>query len=111
MSEQPYRVLFLCTGNSARSIMAEAIMNRVGPPRFKACSAGSQPKGEVSPHTLALLKSLDFAMGDLRSHWGLPDPALAEGSEAQISQALSDAYGTMRHHPNAESAGLPADRP
>ena len=65
--DQPYNVLFLCTGNSARSILAEAILNRAGKGKFIAYSAGSQPKGAVHPQALALLKRLDFATGDLRS--------------------------------------------
>src|SRR5512139_2563406 len=65
--ENPYNVLFLCTGNSARSIMAEAIMNRFGAPRFKAFSAGSMPKGEVHPRTIALLKTLNFKTDEFRS--------------------------------------------
>ncbi|RUY05856.1 arsenate reductase ArsC, partial [Mesorhizobium sp. M7A.F.Ca.CA.004.04.1.1] len=59
MSE-PYNVLFLCTGNSARSIIAEAILNRIGAGKFKAYSAGSHPKGAVHPYTLQLLKNLNY---------------------------------------------------
>jgi protein-tyrosine-phosphatase len=62
-----YNVLFLCTGNSARSILAECIMNRVGMGKFRAFSAGSHPKGEVHPAALALLKKLNYATGELRS--------------------------------------------
>jgi protein-tyrosine-phosphatase len=65
--ERPYNVLFLCTGNSARSILGEAILNRIGKGKFVAYSAGSQPKGAVHPQTLSLLKRLDFPTGDLRS--------------------------------------------
>lgn len=64
---RPFNVLFLCTGNSARSIMAEAIMNRVGGGKFKAYSAGSHPAGQVNPLTLALLKRLNHPTEGLRS--------------------------------------------
>jgi len=131
MRETPFNVLFLCTGNSARSIMAEAILNRVGRGRFKAYSAGSFPKGEVNPHVLKLLETLGYDTAGLRSkswnefarpdapqvdfaftvcdnaanevcpvwpgqpmtaHWGIPDPAEATGTPAEVSLAFDDAY-------------------
>ena len=67
MADRPFNVLFLCTGNSARSIMAEAILNKVGAGKFQAFSAGSQPKGHVHPETLRLLKSLEYDTARLRS--------------------------------------------
>jgi protein-tyrosine-phosphatase len=126
-----YNVLFLCTGNSARSILAEAILNREGAGRFKAYSAGSQPKGEVHPYSVDLLKKLNHDVSFARSksweefaedgspvmdfvftvcdsaasescpvwpgqpmsaHWGVPDPAAAEGVEAERRLAFADAY-------------------
>jgi arsenate reductase len=63
----PYNVLFLCTGNSARSIIAEALLNKLGKGRFKAFSAGSFPKGEVHPHALTIVENLGFDPADFRS--------------------------------------------
>ena len=71
MSDRPFNVLFLCTGNSARSVMAEAILNRVAAGKFHAYSAGSQPKGQVHAETIRLLESLDYDTSDFRSKsWG-----------------------------------------
>ena len=64
---EPYNVLFLCTGNSARSIMAEAILNKVGAGKFRAYGAGSQPKGRVNPETVRLLQSLGYDASGYRS--------------------------------------------
>jgi protein-tyrosine-phosphatase len=129
MSEKVFNVLFLCTGNSARSIIAESILNRHGQGRFKAFSAGSHPKGKVHPYTIDLLRNLNYVTDGLRSknwdefavpgapsldfvftvcddaanetcpiwpgqpmtaHWGLPDPAAVEGSEAEKRVAFAD---------------------
>ena len=131
MTNRPFNVLFLCTGNSARSIVAEAILNRVGAGKFRAFSAGSQPKKQVNPHTLQLLDGLGYDTSGLRSkswdefakpggpefdfvftvcdnaaaeacpvwpgqpmtaHWGIPDPAEARGTPAEIALAFKNAY-------------------
>ena len=63
----PINVLFLCTGNSARSIIAEALLNKLGAPDFRACSAGSYPKGEVNPHAIPVVESLGFPASAFRS--------------------------------------------
>ena len=78
MSGSIYNVLFLCTGNSARSILAEGILNTLGAGRFRAFSAGSQPKGEVHPFALDLLRKMDIDTAFARSKaW---DEFAADGS-------------------------------
>ncbi|MEH6758442.1 MAG: arsenate reductase ArsC [Parasphingorhabdus sp.] len=119
MNEKVYNILFLCTGNSARSILGEALLNHDGEGRFRAYSAGSFPKGEVHPMAMQVLSGLGFETDDLRSkswdefaapdapqmdfiftvcdnaagetcpiwpghpmtaHWGIEDPAAADGT-------------------------------
>ena len=67
MPARIYNVLFLCTGNSARSVMAEAILNKIGRGRFNAFSAGSRPAGKVNPYTIELLKQLGHTVDGLIS--------------------------------------------
>jgi arsenate reductase len=67
MADQTFNVLFLCTGNSARSIMAESLINRLGRGSFKGYSAGSQPAGEVHPKAIELLRRFNYVTDELRS--------------------------------------------
>lgn len=140
MTDRTFNVLFLCTGNSARSILGEAILNRLGAGQIRAYSAGSQPRGEVHPMARDLLERLDYPVQDLRSkswdefaapgapkldfiftvcdnaasetcpiwpghpmtaHWGIADPAAAEGSEAERRLAFAEAYRMMNNRISA----------
>jgi len=135
MSDKTYNVLFICTGNSARSVIAEGLMNELGRGRFIAFSAGSHPKGTVHPLALKTLAAhhiptdgfrsksweefagpdapglhfvftvCDQAAGEvcpvwpgqpMTAHWGMPDPAAVEGSEAAQEKAFLDTFITMK---------------
>ena len=134
-NDRVYNVLFLCTGNSARSIIAEVLLNKAGNGRFQAFSAGSFPKGAVHPGALAFIDGIGLPTQGLRSkswdefakpggphmdfvitvcdnaagevcplwpgvpvtaHWGIPDPAAATGSDADIAAAFSKAARQLR---------------
>jgi arsenate reductase len=135
MSDEVCNVLFICTGNSARSILAEGLMNHLGAGRFKAWSAGSHPSGTVNPFALETLATwgiptnglrsksweefaqpgaplLDFAFtvcdnaaGEvcpvwpgqpMTAHWGVPDPAAVEGTDALKAKAFMDTAITLK---------------
>jgi arsenate reductase len=84
---RPYNVLFLCTRNSARSIIGEAILNKVGAGNFLAYSAGSQPKGRINPNTIQLLQSLGYDTSGYRSKsW---DDFAKDGNRISISSSPS----------------------
>jgi arsenate reductase len=136
MTQRPYNVLFLCTGNSARSVLGESLLNHWGRGTFRAYSAGSFPKGAVNRLALDLLRRLNLPTEGLRSkswdefvqpdapeldfvitvcdnaagevcpvwpghpitaHWGLPDPAAVEGTEADKVAAFRETLSALEH--------------
>lgn len=109
--DRVYNVLFLCTGNSARSIIAEAILNRDGQGRFKAYSAGSFPKGEINPYTIDLLKRLNFFTTDLRSkswhEFGTSDAARLEFVFTVCDKAAAEVCPVWPGQPMTAHWGIP----
>ena len=136
MPDHVYNVLFLCTGNSARSILAEAMLNKDGQGRFKAFSAGSQPKPDVNPMAVQVLRETEYPTEGLRSkswdefagadapvmdfvftvcdnaageacpywpgqpvtaHWGIEDPAAAEGTDLERKTAFVTAQCYLKN--------------
>ena len=85
-----FNVLFLCTGNSARSVMGECILNRLGRGWFRAFSAGSHPKGEINPHTIETLKKLNYVTDDLRSKSCWDEFAVPGAPELQFVFTVCD---------------------
>ncbi len=136
MADQVYNALFLCTGNSSRSIMAEGILNKDGAGRFKAYSAGSNPNGIVNPFALKTLAGFGYPTDEFSSkrwdvfaakdapvmdfvftvcddaageacpvwpgtpataHWGVEDPAKAEGTDIEKEAAFVQAFKYLKN--------------
>jgi len=111
MAADVYNVLFLCTGNSARSIIAEAILNREGMGRFRGYSAGSHPKGAVHPYTLDLLDSLNFDTSFARSksweEFTAPEAPMMDFVFTVCDQAAAEACPVWPGQPMSAHWGVP----
>jgi arsenate reductase len=108
---RPFNVLFLCTGNSARSILAESLLNHWGAGRFRGYSAGSFPKGEVHPRSLALLRALALPTTGLRSkswdEFARPDAPAMDFVFTVCDQAAGEVCPIWPGHPVTAHWGLP----
>jgi arsenate reductase (thioredoxin) len=111
MTEKHYNVLFLCTGNSARSIMAEGIMNAKGRPRFTAYSAGSHPSGTVRPEALRELETADISTDGLRSksweEFASPDAPRIDFVFTVCDNAAKESCPVWPGHPTTAHWGIP----
>jgi arsenate reductase len=111
VSEKVYSVLFLCKGNSARSIIAECVLNQMGAGRFKAYSAGSHPKGEVNPYALRLLERQGFDTTGLRSksweEFARPDAPKVDFVITVCDDAAAEVCPVWPGHPMTAHWGIP----